>query len=238
MIEEPGGHRVPTEPTKPTEPTESAVTATRTGWWRRNRLGLVLLPVAIVAALAGNAQRLQTLWWEEGLRSPQRPDASGVVRFVDEYDDGHHRWPITPALSVVSVEPADTLPGYQGRREPLTLPTDGMLWKVTLHVEADPSLILTGCTLALVDAEGTRWESGSRAFTSEGREPASPCTPADRPGPSWLPGQESPVTDEGEERPARYDVDSYVVTVAGARPDEVWVWWDRPTFAALPVTPR
>ena len=168
---------------------EAAVTTSRVGWWRRNRVGLALLPVALVAALAGNAQRLQTLWWEADLRSPQRPDASGVVRFVDEYDDGHHVYPITPELSVVSVERASTLPGYDGSPEPVTLPSDAMLWKVRLHVEADPSAILVGCDLALVDEQGTRWQSGSRAFTSEANEPASPARRPTAPAPAGCPGR-------------------------------------------------
>ena len=211
------------------------VLRSRRSWLRRNRVGLVLLPIALVAALAGNAERLQTLWWEEGLHAPQRPDSSGVVSFVDAYDDGHHAWPIRPRLSLVSVARVDSLPGSDGRPRPVTLPTGAVLHKVTLHVEADPNMILTGCTLALADAGGTRWETGSRAFDVDASEPFSPCTPDDRPGPGWLPKDEQPVVEAAEVRPASYDVASYVVTPADARPREVWVWWDEPRFAALPI---
>ena len=219
-----------------TETGSETVAPSRRSWLRRNRVGLVLLPIALAAALAGNAERLQTLWWEDALHAPQRPDSTGVVHFVDAYDDGHHAWPIRPALSLVSVARVDSLPGSDGEPRPVTLPTGAVLHKVTLHVEADPNMILTGCTLALADEDGTRWETGSRAFEVDASEPFSPCTPDDHPGPGWLPKDEQPVVEADEVRPASYDVDSYVVTPADARPTEVWVWWDEPRFAALPIT--
>lgn len=226
------------EPREAASDPDATVLPVRPGSWaRRNRVGLALLPVAVLAALAGNAQRLQTLWWENDLRAPQRPDAAGVVRFVDEYDDGHRRYPITPALSLVSVERATTVPGYDGTPEPVTLASGGALWKVVLHVEADPQLILGGCQVALVDAAGTRWQNRSNAYISKGAEPPSGCVPADRPGPSWSLVDDAPTTEEGEERPAAYDVASWVVTEQDAAPTEVFVWWDEPRFAALPIGP-
>ncbi|MCU1537487.1 MAG: hypothetical protein JWP82_1838 [Humibacillus sp.] len=207
----------------------------RRAWVRRNRVGLVLLPVALVAALAGNAERLQTLWWEDDLRVPQRPDSSGVVHVLDAYDDGHHAWPIRPEVSLVSVVQADTLPGYDGAPTPVILPAGTTLRKVTLHVSADPNMIISGCTLALADADGTRWEARSGALKSEAQEPASPCTPDGRSGPSWLPQEKQPVVDANSVRPATYDVASYVVLPVGAKPTEVWVWWAKPRFAALPI---
>ena len=213
------------------------VVPSRRSWWHRNRVGLVLLPVALAAALVGNGERLQTLWWETDLHAPQRPDASGIVHFVDAYDDGHHAWPIRPELSLVSVTQVDSLPGSDDEPKPVTLPEGAVLLKVTLHVEADQNMILTGCTLALADADGTRWETGSRAFEVDASEPFSPCTPDDRSGPGWLPKEAQPVVDAEEVRPPAYDVDSYVVTPADARPTEVWVWWGEPRFAALPIIP-
>ncbi|MBB2985679.1 hypothetical protein [Terracoccus luteus] len=225
----------------PTSPTADAgrpasVAPSRTSWWRRNAVGLALLPVAVAAALAGNGQRLQTLWWEGDLHAVQRPGDDGIVRFVDEYDDGHHRWAIEPAVSLVGVVPATTLPGYDGSPQEVQLSTGARLWRVTLHVEAPSEMILSGCRLALADADGTRWEAGSNALQSSAIEPASPCTPPGQVGPTWLPGAPRPTTDDGAERPPAYDVDSYVVTSGDAAPTEVWLWWNPPEFAALPLS--
>lgn len=205
------------------------------GWLRRNRIGLALLPVALVAAAAGNAHRIQTWFWENDLRAAQRAGADGVVRFVDMYDDGNQRHPIRPALSLDAAEPVTAIDPGDG--EPITprLAAGTRLWRVTIKVEADPDMILSGCQLALADSTGTRWKASDKAFDDGEYSVPDPCTPPGRPGPSWLPNTPGPVVAADAVRPPSYHVTTYLAIPSTAQPSEVWVWWSEPRYAVLPI---
>ncbi len=139
-----------------------------TGWWRRNRIGLALVPVALVGALAGNASRLNDYWWAIDLHAHQSAGADGVVHFRDHFDDGHVRYPIEADISLVSVKRATGVT-IDGASHPVSIPDDSQLWEVTTHWVADrplPSTCARSASRAPTGATGSaRNPTPSRSTT-------------------------------------------------------------------------
>ena len=149
------------------------------GWTRRNRWGLLALPLAAVAALAASSDRVQLYFWEEGLHHPTSGRTGQWVSFQDSYNDsnGDHQRLVRVRLD--SVQPAAT-PWLS--TSPLRLPPGSKAFTVTLSLEADPDLPLSVCSLAIRDADRNRYDY-LRGFGSLD-QPASPCVPPETPGPN------------------------------------------------------
>ncbi|MEO7235366.1 MAG: hypothetical protein ABIW80_08325 [Lapillicoccus sp.] len=208
-----------------------------TTWWRRNRLALVLVPVALVLAAAGNASRLDDYWWSRDLHQSVRPGDGGTAAVRTEYDDGTLQYPITADVALTSVTRVSSVT-LDGRSRTVTLPDDSALWRVVMHWTADPSTVLSGCQIGIQGEDGRFWEKSYPDLLDAGSTtlPFSPCVPDDTPGPQVkldLSGIQPAKV--GEERPAAYDVTVYVLTAADAAPAEVRVWWLPPLYAWLPV---
>ena len=59
-----------------------------TSWLRRNRWGLLALPVAAALAVGANAQRLQDYWWNVDLRNAAATGSQGEwVTWSDDFTD-------------------------------------------------------------------------------------------------------------------------------------------------------
>ncbi len=208
-----------------------------TTWWRRNRVGVVLAPLALVLAAAGNASRLDDYWWSRDLHQAVRPADGGTVAVRTAYDDGTLRYPIEADVSLTSLTRVTSVTA-DGRSQAVTLPDGSALWRVVMHWAADPSIVLSGCQIGIEGVDGRFWERRYPDLVDAGSTtlPFSPCVPDDTPGPSVkldLSGVQP--AKPGDERPATYDVTVYVLTSADATPAEVRVWWLPPTYAALPV---
>ncbi|WP_332662909.1 hypothetical protein [Aeromicrobium sp.] len=206
-------------------------------WARRNRKALLLLPVAAITAVLASSSRIEDYWWTKGLHDGTKADASGVVHFSDAYDDGYLTYPIEASIALKAVEPVTTIQSHLGKPEPVTAPDGAMVWRVGLRFEADPDTALSGCKIAIVDADGTRYDAEPRQFESRGSTPIHTCVPDETPGPQATVGSTAaPKVAEGEApRPPAYDTVVYVVTPVGVKPRAVRVWWFPPKYAELPV---
>ncbi len=209
-----------------------------TGWWRRNRIGLALVPVALVGALAGNASRLNDYWWAIDLHTHQSAGADGVVHFRDHFDDGHVRYPIEADISLVSVKRATGVT-IDGASHPVSIPDDSQLWEVTTHWVADPAIALDLCTLGIEGTDGRYWERSQPdpIQVNDAVIPYSACAPDATPGPiPPIPPKTQLVQPAPKDaRPRSYDVTTWVVTAKDAVPGEIRIWWVKPAYAALPV---
>jgi len=206
----------------------------RQSWWRRERIAILLLPVVLVAAIAATSSRVDEYWWQRGFHEQAPRDASGVVSIDDRYDDGFLRYPIRADVSLVSAEPVTAVPGAY---KPMRLPTGARLWEVRLSWSADPDVSLTGCTIALVDADGNRYDIDRLSFESGAVTTVETCVPDETPGPRPKPGSTAPpATAPGEApRPGSWSTRSYLVVPEDVEPTAVRVWWLLPTYAELPL---
>jgi hypothetical protein len=198
------------------------------GWRLRNRWGLLLLPLATVAALAASSDRVLLYFWEEGLHRPTTGPAQQWVSFHDSYNDsnGDHQRNVRVRLD--SVRPVTTL--WQSST-PADLPPASTALAVTLSLQADSELPLTPCHLALRDADGNRYDYLPNAG---GDQPISPCVPPDAPGPNAALGDFDTAPDpDARPRPAGWTVSPVIVLPAGVRVTEVDLWWEMPNYVAL-----
>ncbi|MDO9379600.1 MAG: hypothetical protein Q7T56_12195 [Nocardioidaceae bacterium] len=206
-------------------------------WLRRNRWGLVLVLPLVVVALLASSSRLLVYWWDPGFHEGATAGADGVVSFAGEYDDGFQQYPVEADLRLDGVTKVDAVTGG-ARPGPVTVPDGAQLWRVDLHVEADPDIALGGCNLALVDDAGTRWVSSTLSAYTTAEVGTFPCVPTDAIGPRPVIGVKGakPEVPAGEpERPPAYDTQAYVLTPDDARPTAVRMWWILPAYAELPI---
>ncbi|GGD19492.1 hypothetical protein [Nocardioides daphniae] len=200
-------------------------------WWVRNRTALLVLPVAVVLALAASSSRLHDYWWRLDFRDAAVA-ADGTARLVDRLDDGFVDIPIEASYRLVGVTraSAEDLGGD-------VLPSRLTAWRVTLEVEADPDVPLKGCHVALVDVDGSVYSAEDAQGVGRDNWHFPVCVPADAPGPEVVPfSTEAPQRPAGTPpRPRTYEVTTLVVTPADATPATVRVWYFLPKYAELEV---
>ena len=202
------------------------------GWTRRNRWGLVALPLALAAALVASSDRVKLYFWDEGLHQPQRGTQGAWLDFRDTYTDSEGEHPLAVRVRLDSVAPATS-----GRMAttPLELPPGTKAVTVSLSLEADPALPLSGCRLAVRDAAGTRYD-----YLSEigGNQPFSPCVPPDAPGPDRALGDLDKGRDTSSEpaRPRSWTVQPVITLPSDVDVADVVLWWDLPDYASLAVS--
>lgn len=151
---------------------------TPAGWWRRNRWGLVALPVAMAAALAASSYRVETYWWLEKPRDLVHGERGEWVTFTaSQYDRGGDR-PFTVRVRLDDVRPAEAA---FGEDDPLEPPAGVQAVAVDLTLAAPPDVPLTGCDLVVRDASGTEYAYQSTSPSIS--QATSPCVPPDARGP-------------------------------------------------------
>ncbi|GLY32980.1 hypothetical protein [Kineosporia sp. NBRC 101731] len=200
-----------------------------TGWLSRNRWGLGLLPLATVCALAASSDRVKPYWWDADLHEPV-PAAQGEwLGYSQPYtlDDGEHVMSLRARLDSVHRLSAEEAAGATG----YVLPAGAVAVRVTLSVQADPATPLTGCSMALRDADGNRY-TYVPTLVADG-QPTSPCVPADAPGPNATFGELSMPGPDEQQRPASYTVTPVWVVPAAATFTEADLWWDLPEYIAF-----
>lgn len=201
------------------------MTAPRTGsWWRRNRWGLVALPLALTAALGASSDRVATYYWNAGLHQAQGADQGEWLSFTTTYVDanGTHGRELDLRLDATR-----DLPG-------VATGTGTRLVEVTLSFRADPALPLTGCRLALRDARGTRYEA-IHDIVGPDALPRFSCVPAETPGPGPSLGAIDTTLgdDDSPPRPREWTVTGSVLLPADVEVTEALVWWQEPDYARL-----
>lgn len=192
------------------------------GWWRRNRWGLVALPVTVVAALAAGSYRVETYWWLEKPRDLQHAERGEWVTFSAAQYDRTGDVPFTVRVRLDGVRPADA---PFGADDPLEPPAGVRAVAVDLSLAAAPDVPLTGCELVVRDASGTEYgyESASPSIT----QASSPCVPPEARGPD-LDLIEGLDPDTGPRRPGEWSVSPVVLLPDGVEVTEVLLSWGPP----------
>ncbi|TDE01042.1 hypothetical protein [Jiangella asiatica] len=193
-----------------------------TGWWRRNRWGLVALPVSVAAALAAASYRVEDHWWLERPRDLVHADAGEWVAFEGSQYDRGGDVPFAVRARLTGLRPAEV---PFGAEDELTLPDGVHAVAVDLELAAEPDVPLTGCELRVRDAEGTEYayESTSPSIS----QATSPCVPPDARGPE-LDLIEGLETDTGPRRPDEWQVSPVVLLPDGVEVTEVLLTWGPP----------
>ena len=108
------------------------------------------LALSLVAA----GDRVRTLWWEQDLRRPITAEAGETVELRQQVYDG------AGGTLPVDVRGAPRRRRATPRRCPsdMELPAGTRAVQVDLTLSADPDVVLTGCSLAVRDAAGTRYD--------------------------------------------------------------------------------
>jgi hypothetical protein len=201
-----------------------------TSWLRRNRWGLLALPLTAALAVGANAQRLHDYWWDQDLRLAGATGSQGEwVQWSDSFSDAAGDGTRTFRVRVTGSESIDAA---SAESADLELPSDLTGWRVTLEFEAAPDQVLFGCRLALVDDNGNRYLF--RAIVNNLMQDMHPCVPDDNPGPqpSITAGEPRPVV-YGGERPRQWTTRPVVVVPRTAKITEVLLWWEQPDYLAV-----
>jgi hypothetical protein len=201
-----------------------------TSWLRRNRWGLLALPIAAALAVGANAQRLHDYWWDQDLRLAGATGSQGEwVQWSDAFSDAAGDGARTIRVRVTGSESIDAT---SAESADLELPSDLTGWRVTLDLEAAPDQVLFGCRLALVDDNGNRYQF--RPMVNNLMQDMHPCVPDDNPGPqpSITAGEPRTVV-YGGERPRQWTTRPVVVVPRTAKITEVLLWWEQPDYLAV-----
>jgi hypothetical protein len=198
-------------------------------WWRENRLWLAALPVALAAVTAASSYNISA-WRDTGLHHEIASARQGSYAQVTEsYDDGQGETSRTFAVQLDELGTVDTYPYLFEDPAP---PPDGVdAVSVRLLWKAEPDQVLRGCTVALVDDQGRRYEVDSSDYPSA-------CVPENRGGPqdphNDVGRGETP--DDEKPRPPSWTTTPVVLVPHGRTITEVLVWWQRPDYVRLPVS--
>ncbi|MBD7917570.1 hypothetical protein H9657_04655 [Cellulomonas sp. Sa3CUA2] len=202
------------------------------GWWRRNGWALAALPVALALTLVASGDRVRTLWWEQDLRRPTAAGPGATVEFHQDVRDGlGGTVPLDVEVGLDRVADAAPLP------DGMELPTGTRAVRVDLTLSADPDVVLVGCSLAVRDADGTRYDYVASAWGAW--QPVSPCVPQDATGP-WpslgdLDDEISPDGTGQAPRPTTWSVSPVVVVPQDVEVTDVVLWWQLPQHVRLDV---
>lgn len=199
------------------------------GWWRRNAVWLVILPLVIAAAAAAWSFRLVNLWWYTDLVDQVDSVGAGeTAHFVGEYYDlglddpaRANTWVTREVdVRVLDVQAVESLP-QSVIAEIDTIPDGSAAWRIDLELTAEPGTDLGLCQVILVASDGTRYgEHGLRARDPLGQ--GNPCTPPD--------AMDSVAPEAGT-----WQASTVLLTRADDTPDEIWLAFGNPHYVTLDV---
>ena len=139
--------------------------APRRGWWRRNIVWLVLLPIAIAAAAGASSFRVWAYWWPVGLHHEvDRVTVGEPAHLAGEYYDLGFDVPEranTTVLreidaTVTGIERVEQLPA-PSYGDPVPIPDGSVAYEVQVHFAAEPKTDVALCQIILVAEDGTRY---------------------------------------------------------------------------------
>lgn len=196
-----------------------------TGWWKRNRVGLIVLIPLILLAVAANSFRLVEIYlpWmiDRAIRVNEVQIPAERIRIdVPEEFDLSQTAIITPLQATPVAELAD-------QYGTVVTPAPGAkLWTVDIQVNADPSFMLLDCRVSVLDEEGTEYETGLAQLdgdTATNSFTINLCVEYLQAGPTAdLEGNYIPA-DEGSERPEEYTIQRVFTIPDGHEPAELRV---------------
>ena len=203
------------------------------GWWRRNRWGLIALPVTVAAALAASSYRVEAQWWLEKPRDLVHAEQGEWTTFSSSQYDRTGDVPFTVRVRLDGVRPAEELFGGEGDDLELDLPAGVHAVAVDLELAAPPDAALATCDLVVRDSRGTEYDYQSSTPTIT--QATSPCVPPDARGPD-LDIIEGLDPDPGPRRPDEWRVSPVVFLPDGVEVTEVVLSWGPPDGLLITVS--
>lgn len=194
------------------------------------RRALLALPLLLALAVVASGQRVVELWYPYEM-----------LEQVDVADDGTASFATTTETQVsgvvpvelsvrhVETRPADAVTLLGGEQAPVPPGLDA--WRVRVHVETDPTTVISACQVLLRDTEGREYTAGTGALAGGVRDLAS-CQPSgDVVNPSGLAIDAA----KGSTRAPAFDRDAVFLVPEGAVPAEVRVSPDLHLYADWPL---
>jgi hypothetical protein len=200
-----------------------------TSWLRRNRWGLLALPVAAALAVGANAQRLHDYWWTVDLRNAAATGSLGEwVTWSDDFTDALGDGTRTLRVKVSRAESTADSGAMSDVAADLELPPDLMGFRVTMDFEAETDQVLFGCRMALLDDAGNRYvyTPNTKGLSQE----MSPCLLGNQEGPVPSISAGEPRTAIYGERPPQWTTQAVVVVPRSAKITQVLLWWEQPDY--------
>lgn len=202
-------------------------------WWRRNRSALVSLPLVLGVVAVSGLGRVATFWWPYQVHDEIVGTAGQFSTFRDDYRDagGEHDRELEVAVGAVAPG-VGFLDGDGAVIPDEPVPSGLRLWQIEVTFRADPELPLGGCIVALVDEQDRVAQRDSTLMPYQVTFDA--CQPQDTVNPQvQLFVDES--THEPSTRPPEWSRTIQLLTAEDFDPVEVRVWWEPPTFLAVPL---
>ncbi|NLG22892.1 MAG: hypothetical protein GX555_15850 [Actinomycetales bacterium] len=208
----------------------------RVGWWRRNRWGLLALPVVLVVVGASGWGRVATFWLPYEMVDSVDTEVGRMTDFTDDYVDagGTRERSLRMAVRNVVADPQPVDVAGVPLEVLGELPGGTRLWQLEIDVEADPEMVLGGCHVALVDAAGRVTERDATLLPWDAGWDA--CQPHDTVNPMAQLFVDEPERDPST-RPPAYSKVVQLLAAADFEPVAVRVWWEPPTFLTAQLLP-
>ncbi len=206
------------------------------GWWERNKWGLILLPVAIIVAVAASSWAMVTFWYGDGPHDVTAAKVGESVDFRQDWQDfnGKHTREVT--VTVTGIAPTTVVENYDGEDEEAVTPGGTTLWRVSMDLSADPEQILVGCHVDVIDTEGREFSFESIHIKKPLVAKVSPCLNAGERGPDWK-LTEGQKPSEPEPRPEKWSTVADVLMAEDSVPARVRIWWETPKAIEVPISP-
>lgn len=189
-------------------------------FWRRNRRGLILLPVAAVLAFGAASGRLVQVRTQVEYSEVHWPDAQGWVSVTEKLTGDEYRVRLASIRTTREVFDRTT-----GMRVAVTIPERSELWQVVMDWEGPAGGTLVCRGIFLRGPDDVRY-AGKLSGLLDGLgqiEPVNPCPTG---------GLD---TEPDATKRATTSIVSYVVTPAGVRPDRVEIRTTAPQVIAVRV---
>lgn len=180
-------------------------------WWRRNRWGLIALPIVAVVLLVASSYRVADMWWNDDLRievdraAPGEEATLPVPAADAEPDPVTAEYPATIPLTM-RLEGIEERGTVSQMFEEERLPDGVSGYAVELELSADEQ-IAGGCNVILVGTDGSRYGDATSDPLWQGGHCIPEDLPLEVPGPSgqW---RVAPVI----LGPAELEIDHVIVT--------------------------
>lgn len=198
-------------------------------WWRRNRWGLLALPLLTVALVLASGYRVDRFWDPYHPTEPVPGVAGQPLTFTDTLEDRTGEIPVELSITAGPTRQVQAYRDAQGQTLFFPVETGTVVWQTDLTITADPDTVLTSCTARLVDEQE---RSTTYSVSYPGPDlPISPCVPDATPGPAADLG--FGAVDSTGPRPETYTVPVIFRTSADFVPARLDLAWSTPRYAAI-----
>ena len=211
---------------RPVVVAESTPDAAPPGWWRRNRIALLLLPVlAALAALSASFVMLTLYLPWEYHRAHVSTDGS-PVHLQQSYVDGDRVVSVDVTVRIVDVRTAAT-------EGDVTAAPGSRLWVVYFGLQAPADSVLEICQVTLVDAAGRVYgTNGGTTTTGAPTFGVTTCVPEGATGPRiGFPG----MPDDSTPRPESWGHQAVIAVPEDVQPVAARIGWHQPDYVELPL---